>query len=33
MEIDPTVSSTIKIVTIGDALAGKSCAITKYKIR
>jgi GTPase SAR1 family protein len=29
MEIDPTVSNSIKIVAVGDALVGKSCAITK----
>lgn len=32
MEIDPTVSNVVKIVTVGDALVGKSCAITKYII-
>ena len=30
MEIDPTASHLIKIVTVGDHLVGKSCAITTY---
>lgn len=30
MEIDPTASHPIKIVTVGDHLVGKSCAIATY---
>ena len=30
MEIDPTPIQSIKIVTVGDHLVGKSCAITTY---
>lgn len=32
MEINPTIDDAVKIVTVGDALVGKSCAITKYHL-
>lgn len=30
MEIDPTANLPIKIVTVGDKLVGKSCAIQAF---
>jgi hypothetical protein len=32
MELDPTAKLPIKIVTVGDHLVGKSCAITTYQL-